>query len=252
MASEDYVNVGAEEDARPLMVTVRAPASLPSGYTFEALLNDDPERKFLCEVPEGGVEEGQTFMCPLPASVRDDRIQAPTGRWKDGLFDCFSPGICHPSWLCAFFCSKISMAQIMTRMSLTWLGEPGQFAATQNTFKVVVLLFASYVIYSTSLEVATIEYGPTNAPTWLIVLKSVGSVLFGIWSLYSLCRTRQSVRNQYSIPEEHCHGCEDLCCAFFCTCCTLSQMARHTGEYETYTGTCCTKTGLPPGAPLTV
>lgn len=198
------------------------------------------------------MEEGQRFLTPLPSSVRDDRIQAPTGRWKDGLFDCFKAGICHPSWLCAFFCTEISMAQIMTRMSLTWLGEPGHKVSTKNTFRVVLLLFTSYVIYSTSLEIASMNYEPSNIPTWINVMKLIGSVLFGMWSLYSICRTRQSVRNQYSIPEQHCNGCEDLCCAFFCTCCTLSQMARHTGEYETYPGVCCTTTGHPPGTPLTV
>ena len=38
------------DDAPPLMVRVRAPATLPAGYTFEGLLNDDPERPFICEV----------------------------------------------------------------------------------------------------------------------------------------------------------------------------------------------------------
>jgi hypothetical protein len=32
------------------MVHVTAPASLPAGYTFEALVNDDPDRPFTCEV----------------------------------------------------------------------------------------------------------------------------------------------------------------------------------------------------------
>jgi Cys-rich protein (TIGR01571 family) len=191
-------------------------------------------------------------MAPLPASVRGHRINAPTGHWKDGLFDFFNAGLCHPSWICAFFCSKISMAQIMTRMSLTWLGQPGDRVATRSTFKVVVLLLVAYMVWSASMELATYEYGPRNMPTWVSVVKFIGNTLFGFWSLYSLFRTRQSVRRQYSIPEEHCHGCEDLCCAFFCTCCTLSQMARHTGEYETYPGVCFSTTGHPPGTPLTV
>ena len=37
-------------EAPPLMVRVRAPATLPAGYTFEANLNDDPNRPFICEV----------------------------------------------------------------------------------------------------------------------------------------------------------------------------------------------------------
>lgn len=39
-----------DDDMKPLMVTVTAPATLPAGYTFEALLNDDPNRPFICEV----------------------------------------------------------------------------------------------------------------------------------------------------------------------------------------------------------
>jgi Cys-rich protein (TIGR01571 family) len=137
-------------------------------------------------------------------------------------------------------------------MQLTWLGEPGARAATKNTFAVVVTLFVSYIVYSTSLEIATAEYTPQTIPTPLLVAKMIGSVLFGLWSLISLCKTRQSVRHQYSIPEERCVGCEDICCSFFCTCCTLAQMSRHTGEYESYPATCCTQTGLPPDAPFTI
>jgi hypothetical protein len=39
-----------EGEKKPLMVYVTAPATLPAGYTFEALLNDDPDRAFTCEV----------------------------------------------------------------------------------------------------------------------------------------------------------------------------------------------------------
>lgn len=116
--------------------------------------------------------------------VHDDRIKAPTGKWKDGLFDCFALGVCHPHLCCAFFCSKIAMAQIMTRMSLTWLGEPGQRVATRNTFKVVLILVVSYLIYCASLVVGTISYSAEELPIFIIVLKTVGGFLFGLWSLY--------------------------------------------------------------------
>jgi Cys-rich protein (TIGR01571 family) len=239
---------------KPLMVHVRAPANLPAGYTFEALLNDDPDRPFTCEVPEGGVAEGETFLAPLAATAASGTkvIKAPTGKWKDGLCDCFSVGFCHPSIWCAFFCSKIAMAQIMTRMQLTWLGEPGHLVATKNTFKVVVILWFSYIVFANSLEIVSLDYTVESIPPVITVFKTVGSALFTIWSLYSLCRTRQNVRAQYSIPEQQCVGCEDICCSFWCTCCTISQMARHTGEYETYPGACCSTTGHPPGTPLTV
>jgi len=140
----------------------------------------------------------------------------------------------------------------MTRMHLTWLGEPGPRVATQNTFRVVLILLLSYTVYSMALRYASNGFGEGNVPTYIIVMELVGVSLWGIWTVYSLCRTRQSIREQYSIPEERCHGCEDLCCTFICTCCSLAQMARHTGEYEAYSGQFCTETGLPGNAPYTV
>ncbi len=198
------------------------------------------------------MEEGETFLTPVPNVPGVRRIQAPTGHWKDGIFSCCAYGVFHPHIWCAFFCSKIAMAQVMTRMNLTWLGQPGPRAATQNTFRVIVILLLSYVVYSTTLEVVSLDYRPNPSPWYIMLLKSVGSILWIIWTTYSLCRTRQSVREQYSIPEQRCVGYEDVCCAFFCTCCTLAQMARHTGEYEKYPGRCCTSTGLPSHAPFTV
>ena len=202
--------------------------------------------------PEGGVEEGQTFWVPLPLDIETHRIAAPTGRWMDGLCDCFSLGCLHPSLICALCCSTISMAQIMTRLHLTWCGLPGPQVATKNTFKVVLMILAAYILYSTSLELASIPYDPENLPPLLWALKSLGSTAFSVYSIFSLCNTRRSVRIQYSIPEERCYGYEDCVCATCCTCCTLAQMARHTGEYETYPGVYFTKTGHPEGTPLTV
>mmetsp|Transcript_5026 Transcript_5026/g.14647 ORF Transcript_5026/g.14647 Transcript_5026/m.14647 type:complete len:251 (-) Transcript_5026:275-1027(-) len=241
-----------DEDAQPLMVTVTAPASLPAGYTFDALINDDPDRTFTVEVPDGGVAEGEKFLAPVPALATNSRIIAPTGKWKDGLFSCFSLGVCHPHLCCALWCTKCAMAQVMTRMELTWLGEPGPQVATKSTFRVVVSLIAAYAVYSMSLALVALDYEPADVPLYIIILRTMGDVLFAIWGVYSLYRTRQSVRAQYSIPEENCIGCEDLCCSIFCTCCVTAQMSRHTGEFETYPGVCCTATGHPPGTPLTV
>jgi Cys-rich protein (TIGR01571 family) len=142
------------------------------------------------------------------------------------------------------------MGQIMQRMMLTWLGEPGPIISTKNSFKVVLTIVVCYFIYSVSLELATLPYDVDSVPAYIPALKMAGSILFSVWALYALCRTRETIRNRYSIEEERCQGCEDLCCAFWCSCCTVAQVARHTGDYEEYPATCCTQTGLPPGAPF--
>lgn len=140
----------------------------------------------------------------------------------------------------------------MMRLRLNWLGEPGPLVSTKNTFLVVCVLVLSYIVFSTMLEIYSMPYDLSTVPTFVPVLRSVGSVLFSVWALYSLCKTRMNTRARYSIPEERCVGCEDCCCAFFCTCCTVAQLARHTGDYERYSGVWCTDTGHPIGSPLVV
>lgn len=64
------------------------------------------------EQPEGGVQEGQVFLAPLPKNYAGTMIEAPTGQWKDGLGNCFTNGICHPSLWCAFCCHSIAIGQV--------------------------------------------------------------------------------------------------------------------------------------------
>lgn len=191
-------------------------------------------------------------MAPLSKNFDGPRLQAPTGRWKDGLFDCLKVGVSHPSLWCSLCCTPIAMGQVMSRLQLTWLGSPGPLNRTRQTFFVVLLLVASFFVYSSALEIASIPYPIGEAPQFLAGLKFAGNFLFSIWALVALCKTRETLRARYQIPEEHCIGCEDVCCAAFCSCCAVSQMLRHTGEYENYPGVCCSATGHPPGTPLMV
>jgi Cys-rich protein (TIGR01571 family) len=205
--------------------------------------------------PEGGVKEGQVFLSPIEDTFKGPHLDIPTGSWKDPLFACCRTGRCppcHPHVLCACLCPQVLMAQVMTRLQLTWLGEPGPMISTRNTFNIVVTIIGCYFVYSTMLAIYSMPYDVNTVPPFVPVLKALGSLLFSVWSFYSLCKTRENTRARYSIPEERCHGCEDCCCALFCTCCTVAQMARHTGDYENYPGTCCTSTGLPSHAPLAV
>jgi Cys-rich protein (TIGR01571 family) len=144
------------------------------------------------------------------------------------------------------------MGQVMSRMQLTWLGTAGPLNRTRQTFFVVLLLVVAFFVYSTALEIASIPYEVGDAPTFIESLKLAGNLLFSLWAMYALCRTRETVRARYQIPEERCKGCEDLCCSVFCGCCAVAQMMRHTGEYENYPAVCCSATGHPPGTPLVV
>lgn len=248
----------------PIMVHVTAPSTLPGGYKFDAHINDDPNKVFSCEVPDGGVKEGQVFLVPLSKDFGGPRIDAPTGHWKDGLCDCCTLGCCHPSLLCAWCCNVIAMGQVMTRMQLTWLGGIGPYSLTKYTFTIVVAIFVTLQIYAlyvnhvqikmTQEFVAAVQAGEDPVPPHLPFHYLVIIYVFLIWFIVATCRTRKAIRQRYQIPEKCCpgYGCEDCCCVYWCTCCTVSQMLRHTGEYEHYPGVCCSKTGHPPGTPLVV
>mmetsp|Transcript_22604 Transcript_22604/g.33186 ORF Transcript_22604/g.33186 Transcript_22604/m.33186 type:complete len:249 (+) Transcript_22604:100-846(+) len=236
----------------PVMIHVIAPATMPEGYVFEAEVGNDSDRKFTVEVPAGGVKEGDLFLVPLPDNIDTPRLKIPTGNWKDGLCSFFSHGICHAHLCCSIFCTQIAMAQVMKRFQLTWIGEPAPSSAAKSTFLIVVALVFSYSIYAVSLEIAQMGYDPAYVPLAIPLMKALGSILFTLWSVYSLCKTRENIRLRYSIPEERCIGCEDLCCSLWCSCCTTAQLLRHTGEYEKYRGKLFTQDGLEAGAPEAV
>lgn len=249
-----FADEGGVKDI-PVKVHVIAPSTLPEGYVFEAEVGaPDAKKTISVEVPPGGVVEGQIFLVPLPDdfAVGEPRVNIPTGQWKDGLFDVANAGILHPSLWCALCFTQVAMAQVMQRLRLNWLGEYAPHESTKNTFKVIVTLLVCYTIFTISLEMIEAYNGYYQIPSWIPVVRFIGGVAFTIYSIYSLMRTRESVRAKYSIPEERCAGMEDLCCSMWCSCCVAAQMARHTGEYETYKGTCCSETGMGAAAPSIV
>ena len=140
------------------------------------------------------------------------------------------------------------MGQVMQRLRLDWLGRQTTELKASNTFKVCAVLFVAYTIYTFYLDImskyvySSIEY----------FFRTLGQAVFLLWTVYALSNTRAFVRAKYQIPEEVCPGCEDVCCALFCQCCTVAQIARHTGQHEEYPSVCISETGLPPQAPMLV
>lgn len=142
------------------------------------------------------------------------------------------------------------MGQIMQRLRLNWLGEGGEEESARMSFKIVLCLVICYTIFTLCLEMAEAANYYYNIPAFIPTLKFIGGILFTVWSIYALMRTRESVRAKYSIPEDaRCAGCEDVVYSTFCSCCVVAQIARHTGEYETHKGTFCSETGMVEGTP---
>mmetsp|Transcript_12757 Transcript_12757/g.18758 ORF Transcript_12757/g.18758 Transcript_12757/m.18758 type:complete len:264 (-) Transcript_12757:204-995(-) len=234
-------------------IPVIAPSDLPQGYQFMAETTNG--QQYLVQVPPGGVKAGQEFT----ASVSDNNNISSSGivrKWKDGLCSCFSYGLCHAHLCLTCICSPIALAQLMTRVRLTWLGEPGSVNQVARTFKIVSLLFITVLLLDQILALIIISIYPEMiqdpdnavAPIGAIIMqffRETLQVLFAVYLLVTTCRTRKVVREQFNIPEKKCKGCEDCCCAFWCQCCVTMQMMRQTADYAAVDATCCTETGLP-------
>jgi len=144
------------------------------------------------------------------------------------------------------------MGQLMQRLRLNWLGEGGEDESAKISFKIVLTLVICYTVFTVSLELAEAAQYYYNIPAYIPSLKFIGGVLFTIYSIIALMRVRESVRAKYSIPETRFAGCEDAVYSAACSCCVVAQIARHTGEYETYKGSFFSDTGMAPGTPQIV
>lgn len=257
---KDPLTAVATTYATPKWIRVVAPTNLPGGYQIEVQTDNEPPIPFTANVPSEGVKAGDVFLTPPPPGYEPPlpQINAPTGRWKDGLCDFFANGCCHPQAWLAICCTEIAMGQIMHRFRLTWLGGLVPNHTPVTTFKTVLAIVVSYFIFDAALGIfleSNIEDGvQNNTPIVVAVsyIKDIVVLLFTVWTIYALYKTRKYVRLTYSIPETTCTGCEDCMCSTFCACCTVAQIGRHTGEYETYPGLCCNDTGLPSSAPMVV
>jgi Cys-rich protein (TIGR01571 family) len=151
----------------------------------------------------------------------------------------------------------------MHRLKLTWLGGEGNLAQSAATFRILLMItvvhfclnFAPYVaviffLFGGDEDVGVGDDGGLG--TLLLNARTVLNIAYGVFAIFVVARTRGRIRARYGIPERRCRGCEDCCRAFWCACCTVSQMARHTADYENYAALCCSETGLSPNAPSIV
>lgn len=256
----EHLEVASAENPIPSatatpIAQVIAPATLPEGYSFEAEIGG---KVVSVVVPPGGVEEGQTFTAPLNEDTRARPNSIPVGAWRDGICDFCKFGCCHPLLCLGWWCPLVALAQVMRRMQLNWFGQDTGPNASAATFKTVLGIVILYHVLNQTFGMLMLGFlpvtdangnPPASLPMGYVVLSTLRYLLhvsFFIYSLVCMIRVRSYIRSKYAIPEKQCAGCEDCCCSFWCACCSVTQMARHTADYDTYRAACCTETGLPP------
>jgi Cys-rich protein (TIGR01571 family) len=146
----------------------------------------------------------------------------------------------------------VAAGQVISRLHLTWNGQPGNTSQTAGGFQTILILVVAYVIVRILLFIWSLFYIDLDNDGHLIVLDILTDVVhysFYGWTVYVLWNVRIRLREKYAIPSQ---GTEDFCCSCFCPCFVAAQMLRHTTDYETYPATCCTERGIPAHAPSIV
>lgn len=232
--------VVAEDD----VVQLVAPATFVAGAMFEATVDGI---HFMATVPEGGVMQGEIFEVPYPSRSTLHR-PAKRPRWKSDLFDCCSGGcgMC----LLAFYCPLIIHAQVMERLNLTLggclprvgSGERGSGIVNKIgiLFTYILLIFG---VYTGLLVCANNEFMPGFMLFYLLFYVVI------IFVFVAQVCTRNSFRQTYNLPPVCCstggNDCLDDCCVtYWCSPCSVIQMATHSQDPKIHGYQCCSRTGL--------
>jgi Cys-rich protein (TIGR01571 family) len=160
----------------------------------------------------------------------------PIGGWRTRLYGCCDVLTQSTFWM-GFFCAPVLMAQIITRMKLTWNGREGPPEETSLSFNRIVL---SLVF--------------TMGVFWVPVMGSICMIAYYLAVIvYIGSHVRAYMRLRYKIPSTLPTRCgdrvDDVCMMLFCGCCSTIQMARHTHDDKEYPGFACTTNGLEFDAP---
>ena len=186
---------------------------------------------------ESSVEQGQDELVPKRTASSDEETQqdtvgAPKGRWRNHLCACCDVLTQATFWM-SFCCVPVLIAQLLTRLGLSWKGHKASPEEASLTFNRIVLSFIGVLVVG-------------NLP-------AVGFVASGLYTLGLLVWTgrnlRRTMRRRYNIPPSLHESVDDCMCMVCCGCCSAIQMARHTHDDKEYPGSCCTTTGLDLDAP---
>lgn len=215
-----------------MTIRVQAPSDLEAGYTFEA---EADGKTYTVTVPEGGVTAGQEFdaeATEVQAAVPAPAASGPK-EWNSGLCDCCST--CPCPFFMAWCLPLIFTGQVLQRLKLNVIGQPGNHENTCMIYTVVTIV--AYVLFLIFSAVARGAY--------------VVSSFIGIFWIVAVTLARNHMRKKYNIKPS-CAGesvLDDCCCAYWCGCCTIIQMHRETHDEKQHKYNIATKTGLDDDAP---
>lgn len=215
-------------------VDVVAPSNLAGGFEF--FVNTGHNTSCKVRVPLGGARQGHRFRARVVSeTLLGGPHSIPYGHWRDGLCNCCSFGPCHPMLCCNAWCAMCGMGQVLTRLKMNCVGGPADptQAAPCSSFKILFGISMLYFLIQVSLI-------SLRSPIASFAVTLLGAVK-ELYAVAVTMRIRAHVREKYGIPEQHCVGCEDCCCSFWCMRCVMCQISRHTADYRKYRAGCAPK-----------
>ena len=160
----------------------------------------------------------------------------PIGGWRTRLYSCCDVLTQSTFWM-GFFCPCIQIAQLITRLNLTWNGQEGAPELTSLSYNRLILA----LIFTMATLIVPVMGGLCLMVYYVVVVVSIGS------------HVRRYMRHKYKIPAtlptRYGDRIDDYCMMLCCSCCSSIQMARHTHDDKEYPGHGCTTTGLEFDAP---
>lgn len=164
----------------------------------------------------------------------------PTGRWRYDIFSCLDTCSSGMFWMTCCF-HYIAVGQLLQRLKLNFLGSPSSGDAYKHSC--IIWTVVACVTWAVGLIFSGVSDGVS-----IVILYSIT----GFLSIIALTQARYYMRQKFSIPADCCadSGClSDCCCMYWCTCCGVIQMMRHTHDEKKYVYNCTSQTGLYPDVP---
>lgn len=178
----------------------------------------------------------------------DMTVAAFEHEWRDGLWDIFAHGVCHPLVFLSFFAPIFALGQVMTRLKLNWIGMPSDDDGTKYIFSrigTIVVVWLALNLSAISLCIFAWTY-----VHYYIEALSFTLAMSNLW-FYGFCvfatgNTRRYIRDIYNIKDGA--GLSDYMLAAAYMPFTIAQMGRHTADYNSLQARMCSTTGLMEGA----
>lgn len=138
----------------------------------------------------------------------------------------------------------VALSQIRTRLHFQETGEITHKGKVSYliAFNILLLLLHLWIILALAFVIP-------NPNEWVFLACIVPLAIVDIYLVSRLfiltLKTRREIKQKYRIVRDGFHGVVELWLVSFCSCCVISQMGRHTADYNTFREVKLSSTGLP-------